>query len=146
MGLINQEDDKKPLFRVWVNRKKKAKTKPENIKDLVISIRLSSSEEWVLIEGKESVALLKADSKAGQDFWEFATTLEGELKQLLLIPAKGKLGFDVIPGDGKLCTWEFDEDANRVFNNFFTSSGGSGKESPGLKSLTLEAMKPAVPS
>lgn len=147
MGMLAfQEDEQKPLCRVYFKRLKREGRKPTDMQDIIISIKLSSSEEWILIEGKSCTALLKADSKAGEAFWEFAQQLTGELKALLLVPAKGKLGFDVVPDETQTCEWEYDEDEQRVTNSFFDSLGGEKNKPSQLAKLTLEDMQKPVPS
>lgn len=141
MGMLEQNDDgQKPLFRVWAKRKAKSRVKPENIFDVVISIKLSSSEEWLIIEGKESVALLNAESKAGTKFWDTVKTFEGKLKSLKLIPAKGKLGFDIEPMD-KPTVWNYDPDEERVYTSDFLSQNGNLGKGTSLSSLSLDSMK-----
>lgn len=135
MGLINsQDDDKKPLFRNWVKIAKKQGLDP--IEDIVDEIRLSASEEWILIEGIESVALLNFESKAGQDLWASLQVFKGELKGLKIVPAKGKLGFDLEIAEDLTVFWEWSE-----------GSLSRKKHSTGIQSFqekfSLENMKPA---
>lgn len=140
MGLLGSgNDNQKPLFRKWVKQYAKENPKAKTISDVIIKIKLSSSEEWVIIEGKESVALLSYESKAGQEFWELAKQLEGKGKPLILVPAKSKLGFDIEVQEGKTTTiWEFDEYEDMVTNSFFDAQNGSGKKQSSLTSLKLE--------
>lgn len=145
MGLLGNEQDRKPLFRVWAKQKKKASKSPNpTITDIIHCIKLSSTEEWIIVEGKESVLLINAESKVGNDFWQFATQLSGNLKQLIMIPANNKLGADIEPLDGKFCNWTYDGNDGIVYNNFFDSTGGNKSDSPSLSKLTLEAMKKPV--
>ncbi len=145
-GLLGSNDDKKPFFRVWAKRKLKSKTKPENIKDIVISVKLSSSEEWLIIEGKETVTLLSAESKAGQKFWEFCQELEGKLNTLIIVPATGKLGFDIEVNSQAQTEWFQDDEKDMVYNDFFLKETGKASGGGSLTGLSLEKMKPSVPS
>lgn len=146
MGLIADDNDKKPFFRVWAKRKLKAKTKPENIKDILISIKLSSSEEWLILEGKETVSLLSAESKAGLKFWEFCQQLEGELNTLIITPARNKNGFDVEVNPKAQTVWYQDVDADRVYNDFFLKETGKVSGTDSLSTLSMDKMKPSMPS
>lgn len=104
MGLLKgQGSDKKPLFRQWAKAEKKRGN--DLIYDAVEEIRLSSSEEWILIEGENSVALINADSKVGSALWQALLKFEGELKALCIVPATGKLGFDLEPMEDTYVHW-----------------------------------------
>jgi len=145
MGLLaSADDDKKPLFSVWASRQKKAKVKAELIRDVIIMIRLSASEEWILIECKESVALLNAESKVGKAFWKIVEGLDGEMKALEIVPSKGKLRYDIEVSKTLTCTWEEREEGEGKQNNFFGQDGGNTKEKNSLGSLKLSDMKIAV--
>jgi len=140
MGLLqaaNDDDDQKPLANKWFKRVGK------NATDTVQRIKLSSSGEWIIIECAECVALLNAQSKAGKGFWTFATQLEGEFKKLHLKYAKGKLGWDLEPGE-EVTQWSVNLDDEEItcaeWQDFL--AGGNGATS-GLSSLTLELMAPS---
>lgn len=140
MGLLeNSNDGQKPLFRKWAKSFARNNPKAKKISDFIIRIKLSSSEEWIIIEGKESVALLNAESKAGRAFWDTMVQLNGQGKALLLVPARGKLGFDVeIDTTNKLVEWEYDEDEGQVINNFFDQLAGEQSKSTSLTGLKVE--------
>jgi len=144
MGLLEQDkkqDDRKPLFRVWAKRQKKAYPKNSNMwEDIITSIVLSSSEEWILIEGRCSVGLISAESKVGISFLEIVEKLDGEMKALKLVPCGGKLGFDIEVDETEICIWSDHESKDGKVNNFFDHGAGGMKESTSLKSLTIEAM------
>jgi len=143
MGLLQKGDDgQKPLFRKYVARLKKSGVKPSEIFELVESIRLSSSEEWILIECTNSVAMLNAQSKVGTSFWELVTQFNGEMKALTVTFAFGKLGFDLEPHPTESGHWTYDEDEERVT---FTD-GEVKKPITGLSGLTLESMTLPSPS
>lgn len=146
MGLIDQSDDRKPLFKAFTNRQKKAGIPLAKVSDLVLKIKFSSSEEWLMIECKSSMGLLKAESKAARAFWEFCTTLDGELRALIMIPAKGKIGFDIITCDKTVCEWTYDSDDEVVYNSFFNPPDGSLTATTSLDKLTLEEMRKPVAS
>lgn len=137
MGLLQATDDddnQKPLANKWIKRVGKDAT------DTVQRIKLSSSGEWIIIECTQCVALLNAQSKAGKGFWAFAIQLEGELKKLHLKYAKGKLGWDLEPGE-ETTQWSVNLDDEEItcaeWDDFL--AGGSGATS-GLTSLTMEMM------
>jgi len=134
-------NDDKPKFRAWVARQRRAKVAENNIQDIIWSIKVSASEEWLVIEGKNSMAFLSYEGQAGIKFWDFAMSLEGDLKALLLIPAKGKIGFDIVMDDTQRTTWEYDEVENQVVNSFFLTAGGNGNKKTSLTGLTLAGMK-----
>jgi hypothetical protein len=128
------------LFRKWIREQKKAGVPAEEIKDILISVKLSSSEEWLILEGQESKAFLYAESSVGRNFWETLCTFSGELKALEIVPAKGKLGFDLEPSETEVGYWKyFDEDEE------VTCAIGSAevkkRKSSGLSELTLAAMQ-----
>lgn len=137
MGLLKQADDgQKPLFRKYAARVKKSGGKQSEILELVESIRLSSSEEWILIECENSVAMLNAHSKVGSSFWELVTQFNGEMKGLAVVFASGKLGFDVEPHPTEVGHWTYEEDEEKVI---FTD-GEAKKTTTGISGLTLESM------
>jgi hypothetical protein len=144
MGLLaSSDDDKKPLFRTWYKQALKNGSDKTNLQDIVISIKLSSSEEWIIIEGKSCVCLISAESKAGVKFWEFATQLTGKLNCLLIKYAKNKLGFDIEIDTTQQTTWYQDEN-DKVTNDFFLAFNGSVKETDSFKGLTMAKMKRGV--
>lgn len=101
MGLLSgAEQDKKPLARSWF-KKNPGQSSP------VEHIRLSGSEEWILIECVDFVALLNAESKVGKAFWKNCQAFNGKAKGLECLPAKGKLGFDLEPSE-LIGYWEWD--------------------------------------
>lgn len=136
MGLINQEDAKneKPLATKWFKLAgKDAVTK-------VTKIKLSSSGDWIIIECQHCVALLSAESKAGKQFWSFAITLEGTLKTLELSYQKGKLGWDLNPGE-ETTEWETILDEEEILCALHEDfSVGSTATRGTFTQLTLEAM------
>lgn len=143
MGLLEKADDgQKPLFRKYAARVKKSGGKQSEIIELVESIRLSSSEEWILIECTNSVAMLNALSKVGTSFWELVTQFNGEMKALAIVFASGKLGFDVEPHPTEVGHWTYNEDEEKVV---FTD-GEVKKPTTGLSGLTLESMTLPSPS
>lgn len=107
--LAGHKDDRKPLFRQW------SKENP-SCTDVVEHIRLSASEEWIMLECSECVALISYQSKVGQAFWQQVLQFQGKSLGLEVIPAKGKLGFDVqpsaIPG-----VWEWVDDNKVEFSD-----------------------------
>lgn len=136
MGMLQDSDDgKKPLFAQYVKTQKKAGIPLDEISDKVEVIRLSSSEEWILIECDNSVALINAESKVGKAFWEQIQQFEGKLKGLKIIYAKGKLGFDIEPDDSITVDWVWDEDKLSCVEGKSGSVGFSQK-------LTLSNMQP----
>lgn len=143
MGLLASKDDgQKPLFRKYAARHKKAGGKQSDILEIVESIRLSSSEEWIIIECTNSVAMLNALSKVGTSFWELVTQLNGEMKALAVTFASGKLGFDVEPHPTDVGHWTYDEEEEKV-----TFTDGEVKKSlTGLSGLSLESMTLPSPS
>lgn len=119
MGMLSgNESDKKPLFRVW-SKKNPGKATP------IESIRLSSSEEWIIIESEDCVALLNAESKVGQQFWKNCQQFNGKALGLQLIPAKGKLGFDVEPSKVK-GDWVWEDDNTLEFGTRRTTKQTTG--------------------
>lgn len=140
MGFLQgAEDGKKPLFSQYVKAQKKAGIPIAEISDRVEVIRLSSSEEWILIECDNSVALINAESKIGKAFWEQMKQFEGKLKGLKVIYAKGKLGFDVEPDDSIIVDWVWDEERLSCINE----KSGYVEFS---RKLTLENMQPNLSS
>ena len=136
MGLLQSGDDgKKPLFSQYVKMQKKAGIPIAEVSDRVEVIRLSSSEEWILIECDNSVALINAESKVGKAFWEQIQQFQGKLKGLKVVHAKGKLGFDVEPDDSIIVDWVWDVDMLSCVEGKSGSVGFS-------QLLTLENMKP----
>jgi hypothetical protein len=143
MGLLAKGDDgQKPLWRKFVARQKKLGIKPSTLRDVVESIRLSGSEEWILIEGSQAIAMINAESKIGQSLWETVTQFEGNLKALEIVFATGKLGFDLEPSDTLSGYWSYDEETEKV--EF--SDGEIKKTSTGLSGLSLESMTLPSPS
>lgn len=141
MGLLaNSDDDKKPLFRVWYNQKLKTKVKVDSIFDVVCQIRLSASEEWIILEGVNSVGLINANSKGGKVIIKLLDNLNGEMKALTLVFAKNKLGFDVIVSSTLTCIWEENDSQNGVINNFFANATGNTSVKTSLDTLKLEDM------
>jgi hypothetical protein len=137
MGLLAKADDgQKPLFRKYAARIKKAGGKQSEIVEIVESIRLSSSEEWIIIECQHSVAMLNALSKAGTSFWELVTQFNGEMRALSVVFAHGKLGYDVEPHPTESGHWTYNEEEEKVI---FTD-GEIKKTSTGLDGLSLESM------
>lgn len=135
MGLLaDQDDGKKPLFRVFCKQQKKLGIPQDEIFDVVETIRLSSSEEWILIEGQRSVAMLNAESKVGKELWDTIAQFTGKLRGLKIIPAKGKLGFDLEPHESLIVDWEWDMDKLSCVNDKSSSSNFAAK-------LTLESMQ-----
>lgn len=148
MGLLSSQDSaRKPLASKYFSRLKKEKTPAEDMYDVIHKIRLSGSGEWIMIEGEHCTALLHAESKVGQDFWAFATQLEGELKALKLIPSKGKLGFDVVVHDDLVTEYHYDSLEDVVSTDFLEDYGGmmtTGGLSSGLK--IQDMLPPSNPS
>lgn len=109
MGLLtNKDDGKKPLARAFFKKYPDAKC-------AVIEIRLSSSEEWILIETVDFVCLLNAESKVGQTFWNTCQSFEGKAKGLLAVFSKGKLGFDLEPSE-TIGYWTWEEERKVTFS------------------------------
>lgn len=143
MGLLGKADDgQKPMFRKYAARIKKSGGKQSEIVETVESIRLSSSEEWILIECTNSLAMLNALSKVGTSFWELVTQFNGEMKALAVVFASGKLGFDVEPHPTDVGYWTYDEEDEKVI---FTDSEIK-KPTTGLSGLSLESMTLPSPS
>lgn len=143
MGLLAKGDDgQKPLWRKFVAKQKKAGVKLSTLRDVVENIRLSGSEEWILIEGSQAVAMINAESKVGQSLWETVTQFEGNLKALEIVFATGKLGFDLEPSETLSGFWSYDEESEKV--EF--SDGEIKKTSTGLSGLSLESMTLPSPS
>lgn len=137
MGLLASKDDgQKPLFRKYAARVKKSGGKASEILEVVENIRLSSSEEWIMIECTNSIAFLNALSKVGISFWELVTQFKGEMKALAVVFASGKLGFDVEPHPTLTGYWEYDDEEGKVV----FSDGEIKKPSTSLDGLTLESM------
>lgn len=102
MGMLNQEDNgQKPLFRKWCVEARKAGNKHLSLP--IEKIKLSSSEEWIIIEATEAVALLSADSKSGREFWKNLESFNGQGISLNIHFSKGKLGFDVDFDEKRVC-------------------------------------------
>lgn len=108
MGMLSQQDDgQKPLFRKWCIQARK-----EGKKSLLLpieNIKLSSSEEWIIIEATEAVALLSAESKLGREFWKNLESFNGEGIALNIHFSKGKLGFDVDFDEKRKCYYIWDD-------------------------------------
>lgn len=108
MGLLgdaNQEQDL-ILWRKWVKQnKEKAKT-PQ----LISSISLSNSEEWIMIKTTEALALLNAESAIGKELWQNLQKFGGQGLALVIYPASGKLGFDIDFDEAKKVWYSWDED------------------------------------
>lgn len=135
MGLIDQTaDGRKPLFRKWYTAKKKAGMPECEIFDSVVEIRLSGTEEWILIECTECVGMISAESKAGKVLWQTLQSFSGKLKGLKLVHCKGKIGFDLEPDDSIIVDWEWDEGKLKHVEEGSASSVFAQK-------LTLESMK-----
>lgn len=126
MGMLGKQNgnDDKPLFRNW------AKKQPDAF-DPIISMKLSRSEEWIIIEGENSIAFLSAESKVGKGFWEQAQQFEGEAFGLMLVPAKGKLGFDIEVMTVK-GFWETDADDVITFDEVGSKGKITSITSPNL--------------
>jgi len=142
MGLINQEDanDQKPLAAKWF------KSAGKNAVTRVTKIKLSSSGDWIIIECEHCVALLSAASKAGKSFWAFAIQLEGTLKVLVLSYQKGKLGWDLNPGE-ETTEWSVDLDDEVILNDLhddFSVGGSNGSGTFTLLTLEHMAASPAA--
>lgn len=134
MGMLaNQGNDRKPLFRQW------SKENP-NCTDVVEHIRLSASEEWIMLECSECVALISYQSKVGQAFWQQVQQFQGKSLGLEVIPAKGKLGFDVqpsaIPG-----VWEWVDDNKVEFSDGLNVSVRTGFTSDLWDKMVREAKR-----
>lgn len=109
MGLISDNtknnNDDLMLYRKYVQQQKKLGV--SEIVDNVLTIQLSSTEEWILIKTKEALALINAESKLGKTLWNEFKKFNGEGGELLIIPDKGKIGFDLIFGVKKVYyIWE----------------------------------------
>lgn len=143
MGLLEKDDDRKPLFRAFVKAKKKEGVDVSAIASVIKNIRFSNSEEWLILECQECIAMINAESKAGIAFWEFVQSLEGKLKALVVIPAKGKLGFDVIPAENLTGTWVQEKNEESV--SFFLEGEEAGSNGT-FTQLTIEAMQPSSQS
>lgn len=92
MGLLESGNDNQLLlYRKWLALNKSREDKTQ----LVCNIALSNSGEWILIKTDESLALLSAESKVGQQLWEELQKFSGKAKALIIYPVKGKLGFDL---------------------------------------------------
>ena len=91
--LGNGDDEQKPLFRKWYKQAKQ--NKREDFTQIITKLKLSSSEEWILIETDECMALLNAESKVGSTFWKNLQSFDGQGLALKIFPVKGKLGFDI---------------------------------------------------
>ncbi len=126
MGLLGKQsgNDDKPLFRNWAKKQSDAF-------DPIISMKLSRSEEWIIIEGESSIAFLSAESKVGKGFWEQAQQFEGEAFGLMLVPAKGKLGFDIEVMTVK-GFWETDADDVITFDEVGSKGKITSITSPNL--------------
>ena len=145
MGLLgNGNDQQKPLFRKWVRSQLKDGVSVEDIKTPVECVRISSSGEWMLIEGIDATALINMDSKVGAKLWETLTQFEGELKVLDIVPAKGKLGFDLEPSTTANGIWEYDE-AEETLTCSIVGKSTVKKKSTSLSKLSLDSMKPNTP-
>lgn len=138
MGLIADNDDgQKPLFRKWYRQQKKEGYIDSEIRDTVERVKLSGSEEWLIVEGQESVALINADSKVGQHLWGLFQQFAGkQLYALYLLPAKGKLGFDLEPAQELIGFWSNDG-GEIVFGDTERPTTGGG-----LTKISLESMTP----
>lgn len=101
--LSSGDDEQKPLFRKWYSQAKK--TGRKDLALIIESIRLSSSEEWIIVETEENIALINAESKLGSQFWENLQKFKGEGIALKIFPSKGKLGFNI----------DFCEDVKRFY-------------------------------
>lgn len=136
MGLLaTNDDDQKPLASKWFKKAGKDAT------TTVCKIKLSSSGEWIIIECVDCVGLISAQSKVGTAFWEVVTQFEGNLRTLVLKYARGKIGFDLEPGDEET-EWHtnlLDDEVICGVDPTFSGGGTSG--TPGIAGLSLEAMK-----
>lgn len=139
MGLLAGNDDgQKPLARKYFNQLKKEGVPSEDRKSTVEFVKISGSGEWVIVEAQECVALINANSKVGEQFWEFVQTLHGkELSGLEIYAAKGKLGFDIQPNHAVTGYWSYESSEDKVEFGSKKSSGNSG-----LMNLTIDAMTP----
>lgn len=137
MGLLKgNDDDKKPLARAFFK-------KNPNAKSPVIEIRLSSSEEWILIETKDCVCLLNAESKVGQTFWNTCQNFNGKAKGLCAVLAKGKLGFDLEPSELE-GYWSWDGDNKVEFSTKKESTTGVKLALDLWKAMQLKPDKPEL--
>lgn len=124
MGLLNSGDDKQLLlYRKWLNANKSRTDKTQ----LVRNIALSSSEEWILIKTDESLALLSAESKIGQQLWESLKEFSGKGKALIIYPEKGKLGFDLDFHESKTAIYEWTDDGLMIGKKQETQNTGISK-------------------
>lgn len=139
MGLLaNNDDGQKPLARKYFNQLKKEGIPSEDRKDLIEFVKISGSGEWIIIEGQNCVALLNANSKVGEQFWEFVQTLHGkELSSLEMYEAKGKLGLDIQPNHSVTGFWSYDSADEKVEFGTKKATGNSG-----IAGLTIDAMTP----
>lgn len=138
MGMLSTDDDQKPLFRTWLKQQKRLGIPEQEIIDTVESIRLSNSEEWILIEGENSVAMINAESKVGKEFWSTIETFNGVLKALQIVPAKGKLGFDLEPKENSAVYWVWEDTKVTCEVEKSTRSGFASK-------ISLDLMKIGMP-
>ena len=71
MGMLQSQDDgQKPLARKYFNQLKKDGIELNDRRSPVEKIKLSSSEEWLIIECADCIALMNTKSKAVQSFCE----------------------------------------------------------------------------
>lgn len=141
-GMLNQEDGRRPLFRKYCAQLKKEGIPQDEWTDLLVSIRLSANEDWLVLEGENSDALLSADSKVGKTFWNTLQTFDGlTLKALEIRFAKGKLGYDIFPSEKTTCQWTV-IDETKIETSIGQTEGK--KTTEGLGSITLESMTPVT--
>lgn len=102
MGMLEKKTEKqqkkksqKADFRDWVKWQIEEGKAQAMMYDIVESIRITSSEDWIMIIGRETKAFVWADSDVGKAFWNEVQKFDGKAKALKIIPAPGKLGFDI---------------------------------------------------
>ena len=116
MGLIGNDDsdDRKPLFRAWAKLQRDKAMEDKDIWDRVEMVRISSSGEWIIVEGSECCGLVKADTPGGKKFWKELQNFDGRGKALMMIQSRNKWGFDVEIDTTEIGYWEQDKGSKVV--------------------------------
>ena len=116
MGLIGNDDtdDRKPLFRAWAKSQRDKAMEDKDIWDRVEMVRLSTSGEWIIVEGSECSGLIKTQSSGGKRFWEELQSFDGRGKALIMVQSRNKWGFDIEIDPKEVGYWEQDKSSKVV--------------------------------
>lgn len=148
MGILNKSEgnSQKPRFSEYIKHFKKSGGNPEEVALQIESVRLSHSEEWIIIESSECSALIHSNSICGSEFWEVCQTLSGRGRALLLVSTRDGKDFDVEVDEQVTGYWSQGE--NEVYFSIKKPRKSSPKLSISSESILLkeDAVSPLLVS